>query len=418
MYLNSISSFGLRSGSNEAAGAMYNAGMPSPDIAIVGAGPAGLATALHLVRLDQAWAERLIVLEKHTHPRTKVCAGGITRFGLTQLRRLGLRLGVPYVAADRAILEYRSQRVQVRGRPIVAVVHRREFDAWLAAEARARGVRVLEDHPVERIERTVDRLEVVTPHGSLSARALVGADGSAGPVRRWALGPTPGANQARVLETVFPVRPSDPRLSGRTVRFLFDDLRRALQGYFWEFPSLVAGQPRMNVGVYDARVDPWRGRPSLPELLDDRLGGDPRRRDPAGLQSAPLHLFTPFARFSAPQVLLVGDAAGADPLFGEGIGVAMGYAEVAAATLSAGFAADDLSFRAYRRRLLVSPVGRYLILRYLLAQGCYEHARSDWFVRAFWLIIDAAARVVGDLPPVPDVLPAPPFETFPGERSA
>jgi menaquinone-9 beta-reductase len=398
---------------------MYNsAAMTHTDVLIVGAGPAGLATALHLVRLDPTWAERLVVLEKRTHPRTKVCGGGITRFGLTQLRRLNLRLGVPFVAANQAILEYRGQRVRVRGQPVVAVVNRREFDAWLAGEARARGVRVLEDHPVERIERVGDRLQVETPQGSLNTRALIGADGSASLVRRWAFGPTGGHNQARILEAVCPPRDMDPVFTERVVRFLFDDVRRALQGYFWEFPSLVAGQPRLNAGVYDARIDPWRGRPRLPQLLEDRLGDDPQQIEAAGLQSAPLHLFTPFARFSAPQVLLVGDAAGADPLFGEGIGVAMGYAAVAAETLADGFADSGLSFRSYRRRILFSPVGRYLMFRYLLAQGCYAHSGSDRFVRAFWLLMDTVARAIGELPPIPDVLPAPPpFEALPSQHA-
>jgi flavin-dependent dehydrogenase len=398
---------------------MYNAAaMTHTDVLIVGAGPAGLATALHLVRLDPTWAERLVVLEKRTHPRTKVCGGGITRFGLTQLHRLNLRLGVPFVAANQAILEYRGQRVRVRGQPVVAVVNRREFDAWLAGEARARGVRMLEDHPVERIERLGDRLQVETPQGSLNTRALIGADGSASLVRRWAFGPTAGHNQARLLETVCSPRDTEPVFTERVVRFLFDDLRRALQGYFWEFPSLVAGQPRLNAGVYDARIDPWRGRPRLPQLLEDRLGDDPQQIEAAGLQSAPLHLFTPFARFSAPRVLLVGDAAGADPLFGEGIGVAMGYAAVAAETLADGFADSGLSFRSYRRRILFSPVGRYLMFRYLLAQGCYAHSGSDRFVRAFWLLMDTVARAIGELPPIPDVLPAAPQTDARSDRQA
>ncbi len=385
--------------------AMYNADMGRTDVVIVGAGPAGLATALHLVRLDPAWAERLVVLEKRVHPRPKVCGGGITRFGLMQLRQLNLRLSVPFIAANQAILEYRGQRVRVRGHPVVAVVHRQEFDAWLAGEARARGVRVLEDRPVVGIERIGDRLRVATAQGGLDAKVVIGADGSASRVRRWGLGTAGAGNQARLLETVRPPRTSEPVISERVVRFLFDDVHRALQGYFWEFPSLVGGQARLNAGVYDARVDSGRGRPSLPELLEERLGDDPDR-SPARLQSAPLHLFTPFARFSAPQMLLVGDAAGADPLFGEGIGVAMGYAAVAARALADGFAASDLSFRSYRRQVLLSPVGRYLILRYLLAQGCYAHSRSDWFVRATWMVIDAAARLIGDQPPIPGVLPA------------
>ena len=67
------------------------------DVVFVGGGPAGLSTALHLVQHDPSCSERIIVLEKEIHPRHKLCAGGVTSFGLNQLHSLGLSLGVPYV---------------------------------------------------------------------------------------------------------------------------------------------------------------------------------------------------------------------------------------------------------------------------------------------------------------------------------
>ena len=70
------------------------------DIAIVGAGPSGLATAMHLVRLDPVWSGRIIILEKAAHPRPKQCTGAITRLGLDQLSLLGLTLDVPFVHVD------------------------------------------------------------------------------------------------------------------------------------------------------------------------------------------------------------------------------------------------------------------------------------------------------------------------------
>ena len=49
----------------------------SPDVLIVGAGPAGSALALHLARIAPDVARRTLVLEKSRHPRHKVCAGGL-----------------------------------------------------------------------------------------------------------------------------------------------------------------------------------------------------------------------------------------------------------------------------------------------------------------------------------------------------
>src|SRR5437763_15367703 len=45
------------------------------DVAIVGGGPAGISTALHLQAA--APGARVAVLEKQRYPRDKICAGGI-----------------------------------------------------------------------------------------------------------------------------------------------------------------------------------------------------------------------------------------------------------------------------------------------------------------------------------------------------
>ena len=49
------------------------------DVVIVGGGPAGVSTALHLLQLDPGWAGRMVVLEKAAHPREKLCGGGMGR---------------------------------------------------------------------------------------------------------------------------------------------------------------------------------------------------------------------------------------------------------------------------------------------------------------------------------------------------
>lgn len=378
--------------------------MPDADLVIVGSGPAGVATALHLIQRDPSWAARLVILEKSRHPRPKVCGGGITRFGLKQLHNLGLRLQVPYVAIEQASLEYRGQRVSVRGCPMMATVHRPEFDAWLADQARARGIRLLEAHAVEGLESDSEGVSVLTSQGTWRTAAVVGADGSASLVRRWLGGQRSATHRTRLLELVHPASGQEHPFAERTARFLFDDLRRGLHGYYWEFPCLVGGQPHLNAGVYDARLGGSQPRPGLADLLRAHL--KTTRQATPRLRSAPLHLFSPFARLARPRALLVGDAAGADPLFGEGIGVGMGYAEVAAEYILQAFRRGDLSFRGYRRRILASPVGKYLLFRYLLAEGCYAWSGSDLFVRSFWVLIWLVTSALGNLPPIADVLPA------------
>lgn len=354
------------------------------DVVIVGAGPAGIATAMHLIGLDAGWAERLIVLEKATHPRHKLCAGGITRFGLDQLSRLGLTLDVPFIPIEDVQLRYRNRSVSVRGGPIIVVTWRQEFDAWLANVARDRGVSVREDTPVAGLERHGDEIHLHTPAGDVHARVVVGADGSTGISRRWLGVRERPSHVARLLEVVTEASDDDPEHRNRTARLDFSGLQARLQGYFWDFPSSINGNPRMNCGVYDSRVDASRSRASLPDHLTAGVLRAERRGRNLKLQGHPIHWFSPWNVLSAPGVVLVGDAAGADPLFGEGIGVGLGYGAVAAKAIQRGFARHDLSFAGYRRSVLLSDVGRYLLLRWLVGLVAYRLAAVDLFIQSLW----------------------------------
>lgn len=373
--------------------------MESIDVAVVGGGPAGLSTAMHLLSLDASWARRLIVLEKQSHPRPKLCAGGLTRFGLTQLGRLGLTLGVPHIRVEEARMEYRGRVVRVRGRPVIAVTRRPEFDAWLADEARARGVDLREQSPVTRLERRAEGLVLHTPGGALLARAVVGADGSRGVVRRWLNGAERPARVARLLEIVLPAAGSEPEFQEAFARFDFTPAAKHLQGYMWNFPSLVAGAPHLNRGVYDARCVVSKPKPNLPALLR-------KEEEPLPpLKGHPIHWFSPSNRVSAPHLLMAGDAAGAEPLFGEGIGPALAYGEVAARSLQRAFQRGDFRFQDYRPRVLASPLGRYLMLRRAAAAIAYRLSDYDIFMRLLWRTGDLLARSFGPGRPPPGLPP-------------
>ena len=56
------------------------------------------------------------------------------------------------------------------------------------------------------------------------------------------------------------------------------------------------------------------------------------------LRGHPIRTFNPRGPLSVGSVVLAGDAAGVDPLLGEGISFALGYGEVAAGAIGAGFA--------------------------------------------------------------------------------
>ncbi len=369
--------------------------MTKIDLVSIGSGPAGISTALHLLQLDPGWAGRMIVLEKETHPRHKLCAGGVTRFGLDVLRGLGLRdpFPVPHVSVDDAHLIYDGRVIHMRRKPEFLVFQRAEFDACMAEEARRRGVKVLENTPVLGIEPRPDGIAIRTESTTYLAEVVVGADGSKGLTRRLVGSDSNRRRVARLLEVVRPAEESAPQFQKTFARFDFTPSRADLQGYTWDFPSFVGGEPRFNRGVYDARLDERRARAGLPDVLEQSLHDWGDNGDGLKLQGHPIHWFSPRGRFSAPRLLLVGDAAGADPLFGEGIGPALGYGKVAAQTLAGAFEQKRFEFRGYKRRVLASPVGRYLLLRWAVAWWSYRLNHKARFMHALWSLGEAIGRL-------------------------
>jgi len=83
----------------------------------------------------------------------------------------------------------------------------------------------------------------------------------------------------------------------------------------------------------------------------------------------PIHCFSPRNRFSMPRLLLVGDAAGVDPLFGEGIAPALAYGQVAAAALMEAFTQADFSLR-------IIAV-EFCCLRLALSDGALGHCLGE-----------------------------------------
>ena len=378
--------------------------MPDMDVVIIGGGPAGLATAMSLIQYDSGWRERMVVIEKENHPRHKLCGGGLTPLALLNLKRLGLRLQVPHVVANEARFEYKHRRVQLFGDPAVVLTRRQEFDSWLAQKARERGVRLLEGTTVEALERGENGVEVQTSGQAYRTQAVVGADGSKGYVRRWLDARERPPHVARLLEFNTSADGSEPEYVQSFARFDFRSTRDGLQGYYWDFPSVVKGQPSMNRGLYDGRVASGRAKAKLIPILRGTSQARGVNEGEIEIKGHPIHWFSPRNTFAAPRTLLVGDALGAEPLFGEGIGIALGHSEVAAEALHEAFNDRSFDFSNYRRRVLTSYVGRYLTLRWAVARLLYRFSEHDGFMHFAFTVADLATKLLGSLSPVSDAL--------------
>ena len=120
------------------------------DLIIVGAGPAGISTALHLAKLAPELIARTLILEKARHPRHKLCGGGLLPDAEMILQQLGLDIReVPHCDVDWAHFDYGGQGFRMRGEKKGAfafrTIRRHEFDAWLADKARQAGFLIQEN---------------------------------------------------------------------------------------------------------------------------------------------------------------------------------------------------------------------------------------------------------------------------------
>jgi flavin-dependent dehydrogenase len=335
------------------------------DVIIVGSGPAGTSTALHLAKLNPALAARTLVLERDRHPRHKLCGGACVPEVDYTLKRLGLDYrDVPHVDVDWAWLNFRGRGFPLRFNDDYAfrVIRRNEFDGWLADHVRARGIEIKEETRVLKLERTPDGIELDTTQGHFSARVVVGADGVSGVVRKLVPEGSRPAPIARLVELVTPSEPEllTHKIADRDALLDFSYMPRGVQGYVWSFPTKIDGAPMRNWGVYDSRILDRKSAGSLRGVAADWMEKAGYRLDHYPLEGHPIRLFEPHARFSASGVLLVGDAAGVDATFGEGISLALGYGDLAARAIDEAFARRDFSFSQFRQSVLASPMGRSL----------------------------------------------------------
>jgi len=365
------------------------------DIVIIGGGPSGLSTALHLHRVASHLASRVLILEKEHYPRFKLCAGGLTADAESILQRLGLDVSeVPHVDADNIHFDFESKglRIRIPRQHALRVIRRDEFDNWLAEKVREAGIEIREGVMVKKIIPDSDQVTIETDQGIFHAQILVGADGSNGITRR-TIFPNAPVYTARVLEVLAPIQPSPnfPEIGrrqgrGRVAYFEFSPVPHNIAGYVWDFPTQINGEAMRCWGIYDTNILASEQRPGLKHTLAqemNRLGYDLNHYE---IKGHPIRWYSPENQMSIPRVLLVGDAAGADPLFGEGISIALGYGAIAAREIQESFRRSEFSFGGYRRRVVRSALGQTLIARWVIANIVYP-IKWKWFQILLWRVL-------------------------------
>jgi flavin-dependent dehydrogenase len=152
--------------------------------------------------------------------------------------------------------------------------------------------------------------------------------------------------------------------------------RNEIRGYAWSFPVTIEGQTWLNTGIGDFHPSPKKGL-LLREVLTDFLAARGIALEQGRIEGCQLRWFHPASIFSANRVLLVGDAAGIDPLLGEGIPFSLGYGQVAASSIERSFTSKDFSFTTYKEQLLGHEVGQELMNRLHWAAKLYRSSGTE-----------------------------------------
>jgi geranylgeranyl reductase family protein len=310
------------------------------DVVVAGGGPAGSSAAFHLAKRDI----RVLVIDKETFPRDKICGDGVAPRAVRTLYKMGLQERL-----DGKFNKFHGFRLAGPGRTLIEtpipptpsfpdhgyIIKRIDLDKTLLDYARENGAEVwegcrviaplLEDGRVVGVRALCDDREV-----EVTAEVVVGADGP-----HSTLGKAMGLLQ------------KDPRYLGISIRQYFEGAEQIgdhLEIYSekaiipasgWIFP---VSQSVANVGVgamlYHIRQRKMVLHSLLEAFVNETPHSSPKLKNarPVSPERAELlRVGLGGSKVECPGMILVGDAASmTNPVSGEGITFALETGEMAA----------------------------------------------------------------------------------------
>ncbi len=230
------------------------------DVAIIGAGPAGIATALHLGQLG---VKNVVLLDRHDFPRDKTCGSGLSPKGIAVLKALGVWEQVEsksYPIHGLRLVTPGNREAFISGGEAAAAVicHRRTLDHLLLQRAQSLGTQFIPHFHAQELLKDDHRVVGVTAADGRSVRAKVTvvADGAHS---RFTLERGPKALYQAIMGWW-----DDVPFTSNHVELVFD--KSVAPMYGWLFPE---SPTRVNIGIiYPDEAHKKKARELLQAFLD------------------------------------------------------------------------------------------------------------------------------------------------------
>ena len=297
------------------------------DVLIIGAGPAGSATAIHLGQLG---IRNVVLVDRQQFPRDKTCGSGVSPKGIETLKALGVWDAVAREAYSirglRLVTPRNAEAYMSAADEAVAIVcQRRILDHCLLKRALSLGVRFIPVFEARKLIHTGGRAAGVEARDGRTVRAryTVIADGAKS---RFSV----NSESKRTLQGIMGWWENVP-FTPNYVEMVFDKMLSPHYG--WLFPE---SSSRVNIGIcYEDRFHTKNAN----VLFDDFLQKHYRTRLTGAVQlshwkGSPISYSYRVGRLQSPGKLVVGEAGRmTHPATAEGIYQGMRSGMIAAEAL-------------------------------------------------------------------------------------